>query len=67
MDLPALSEILAQDDAALIDWRLQAREELAKDPNNAALLALYDQTTSEVSERAAKAWGLFPARTDHRL
>lgn len=48
------------DDSALLTWRAQARAELERlpsaSPGYAALAALYDISTSEVNERARKAW-----------
>jgi hypothetical protein len=48
------------DDAALLTWRAQARAELERLPpaslDYAALAALYDKSTSEVNERARRAW-----------
>ena len=63
MERPALVGLLKQDDAALLAWRRQAREELERNPAGTALLAVYDQTTSEVTTRAAASRGLHPART----
>jgi hypothetical protein len=48
------------DDSALLSWREEARAELERLPSasldHAALAALYDQSTSEVNERARRAW-----------
>jgi hypothetical protein len=63
MERPALAGLLKQDDAALLAWRRQAREELECNPADTALLAVYDQTTSEATTRTAASWGLHPART----
>ena len=48
------------DDSALLSRRAQMRAELKRlppaSPGHAALAALYDESTREVSERARKAW-----------
>jgi hypothetical protein len=48
------------DDSALLSWREEARAELERLPSasldRAVLAALYDQSTSEVNERARRAW-----------
>jgi hypothetical protein len=48
------------DDSALLNWRAEARAELERLPSasvaHATLTALYDQSTSEVNERARRAW-----------
>jgi hypothetical protein len=59
MEMPALAALLERDDSALFAWRHEARDELERNPS-AALQRLYDQTTAEVTERAAVSWGLAP-------
>jgi hypothetical protein len=48
------------DDSALLDRRAEMRAKLERlplaSPDHAALLALYDESTREVTERARKAW-----------
>lgn len=48
------------DDSALLAWRAQARTELERlppaSPGHAGLAALYDESTSEVDQRARQAW-----------
>jgi len=48
------------DDTALLSRRAQMRAELERIgpgvPGHAALTALYDQSTGEVTERARRAW-----------
>lgn len=48
------------DDSGLLDWRAGARRELEHlspaSPLHAALTALYDESTSEVTERARRTW-----------
>jgi hypothetical protein len=48
------------DDTALLSRRAEMRAELERlpsaSPGHAALSALYDQSTREVSDRARKAW-----------
>ena len=48
------------DDSALLGWRADARAELERlppaSPGHAALTALYDQSTEEVTDRARRAW-----------
>jgi hypothetical protein len=63
MELPALADLLEQDDSALLAWRQEAREELGRNPGDVALQALFDQTTSAVTTRAAASWGLHAARS----
>ena len=55
------SEDFAQlDDSALLSMRAEMRDELERlppgSPGHAALTALYDKTTSEVDDRARRAW-----------
>lgn len=56
MEIPELAKLVRLDDSALIEWRREARAELDRglDPE---LRAVYDQTTAEVTQRAATAWG----------
>ena len=53
-------EFTRLDDSALLSWRAKTRSELARlTPGSrayAALLARYDQSTTEVNERARVAW-----------
>ncbi len=53
-------EFTRLDDSALLSWRAKARSELERlTPMSrayAALLARYDQSTTEVNERARVAW-----------
>ena len=48
------------DDSALLNWRAETRDKLeelpAGSPGYAALSALYDRSTTEVTERAREAW-----------
>jgi hypothetical protein len=48
------------DDSALLSWRAETRDKLEQllpgSPGYAALSALYDRSTSEVTDRARKAW-----------
>lgn len=48
------------DDSALLTWRAEARAELERlppaSPGYAALAALYDMSTEEVTARARRAW-----------
>ena len=48
------------DDSALLSWRAETREKLEELPPGssgyAALSALYDRSTTEVNDRARKAW-----------
>lgn len=48
------------DDSALLAWRAQARAELERlppaSPGYAALAVLYDKSTTEVNDRARRAW-----------
>lgn len=48
------------DDSTLLTWRARARAELERlppaSPGHAELLALYDQSTEEVNDRARRAW-----------
>ena len=48
------------DDSALLSWRAEARAELERLSSasvaHATLAALYDRSTSEVNERARRAW-----------
>jgi hypothetical protein len=57
-DQPA--DLANLDDSALLAWRAEARTELERlpqaSPAYAALAALYDRSTSEVNERARRAW-----------
>jgi hypothetical protein len=54
------ADLTQLDDTALLTWRAQARAELERlppaSPGYAALAALYDRSTSEVNDRARKAW-----------
>jgi hypothetical protein len=63
MERPALADLLNRDNPGLLAWRRQAREELERNPGDTALQAVFDQTTSEVTTRAAATWGLHPPRT----
>jgi hypothetical protein len=67
MERPALADLLKRDNPGLLAWRQQAREELERNPDDTVLQAAYDQTTSEVTARAAASWGLHPARTSPLL
>jgi len=48
------------DDSTLLTWRARTRAELERlppaSPDHAELLALYDQSTEEINDRARKAW-----------
>jgi hypothetical protein len=48
------------DDSALLTWRAETRARLEQlpsaSPGYAALAALYDRSTHEVTERARRAW-----------
>jgi hypothetical protein len=48
------------DDSTLLTWRARTRAELERlppaSPGHAELLALYDQSTEEINERARRAW-----------
>jgi hypothetical protein len=55
MEVPELAKLVRLDDTALIAWRRAARAELERRPDP-ALRAVYDQTTAEVTQRAATAW-----------
>ena len=48
------------DDTALLSWRAETREKLEElppgSPGYAALSALYDVSTTEITDRARKAW-----------
>ena len=48
------------DDSALLSWRAETREKLEElppgSPDYATLSALYDRSTTEVNDRARKAW-----------
>ncbi len=48
------------DDSTLLSWRARTRAELERlppaSPGHAELLALYDQSTEEVNDRARRAW-----------
>jgi hypothetical protein len=48
------------DDTALLSWRAQTRAELERlppgSPDHAALTDRYDESTSEVTDRARRAW-----------
>jgi hypothetical protein len=52
---PSLADLVKLDDSALITWRRNARNELEQCPD-AALQAVYDATTQEVTARACEAW-----------
>jgi hypothetical protein len=56
MEVPTLQKLLKLDDTALLEWRMEARAELDRNPGG-ELQAVYDQSTAEVSERARTAWG----------
>jgi hypothetical protein len=56
MKVPELAKLVRLDDTALIAWRREARAELDRSPDP-ELRAVYDQTTAEVTQRAATAWG----------
>jgi hypothetical protein len=53
-------DFTAIDDSALITWREDSRAELERlppfSPDHAALSALLDQSSTELVERARKAW-----------
>jgi hypothetical protein len=53
-------DFTALDDTALLSRRAEMRAELERlppgSPSHAALTALYDVSTEEVTERARKAW-----------
>jgi hypothetical protein len=53
-------DFAALNDSALLTWRAQARDELEglppASPSYAELAALYDMSTSELTERARRAW-----------
>ncbi len=53
-------DFTAMDDSALIAWRQDMRAELErlapKSADHAALSALYDQSATELVDRARKAW-----------
>lgn len=55
MEVPELAKLVRLDDTALLDWRKEARAELEHSPDP-VLQAVYDQTTAEVTQRAATAW-----------
>ena len=48
------------DDSTLLTWRANTRAELERlppaSPGHAELLALYDQSTEEINDRARRAW-----------
>jgi hypothetical protein len=48
------------DDSALLSWRAATRAELERlppgSPDHTALVARYDRSTEEVTDRARKAW-----------
>lgn len=48
------------DDSALLAWRAETRDRLEElppgSPGHAALSALYDRSTTEIADRARKAW-----------
>jgi hypothetical protein len=54
------ADFAALDDAALLSWRAEAREELDRLPprsiRQAELTARYDLSTGEVEDRARRAW-----------
>lgn len=56
MEVPELAKLVRLDDTALIEWRREARAALDRSPDP-ELRAVYDQTTAEVTQRAATAWG----------
>jgi hypothetical protein len=53
-------EFALMDDSALLSWRAETRAELERlapgSPDHAALTALYDGSTEEVTDRARQAW-----------
>jgi hypothetical protein len=55
MEVPTLEKLVRLDDTALLEWRRAARDEMDRNPS-AELQAVYDQTTREVTSRAADAW-----------
>lgn len=55
MKAPKLEKLVRLDDTALLDWRREARAELETNPSP-ELQAVYDETTAEVTQRAATAW-----------
>jgi hypothetical protein len=54
------SDFTKLDDSALLSWRAEMRAELERlppaSPGHVALLALYEESTEEVYDRARKAW-----------
>jgi len=58
--LPGEVDFSELDDSALLSRRARMRAELerlpAASPGHAALTALYDRSTQEVSDRATRAW-----------
>jgi hypothetical protein len=54
------SDFTKLDDSALLNWRAEMRAELERlppaSPEHVALLALYDESAGEVTDRARKAW-----------
>jgi hypothetical protein len=56
MEVPKLEKLVRLDDTSLLNWRREARTELERNPSF-ELQAVYDQTTAEVTQRAATAWG----------
>lgn len=55
MEVLEPAKLVGLDDSALLEWRREARAELERNPS-AALQAVYDATTQEVTGRAAEAW-----------
>ena len=55
MEPPNLANLVTLDDSSLLAWRHATRIALEHGPN-AALQAVYDATTREVTARACEAW-----------
>lgn len=53
-------EFAVLDDSALLTWRARVRAELERlpprSPGHAELAARYDRSTSEIDDRARRAW-----------
>jgi hypothetical protein len=54
------ADIVKLDDSALLTWRAKVRAELERlpphSPGHAELAARYDQSTTEIDDRARRAW-----------